>query len=101
MRKAFAACVVLAIGLAGCAADKPEVAGDLTVALDVAATIEGAYAARPDADPTKIAELSRLLASAQAAVVAWRASSLPADQALASAAISALVEYEASAAPTS
>ncbi len=101
MKNVIAACVVVSVALAGCAADKPQVAGDLMVALDVAATAKGVYAARPDADPTKVAELSRLLASAQAAVAVWSASSLPTDQALASAAISALVEYEASAAPAS
>ena len=99
MKKVTAACAVLSMSLAGCAADKPAVAGDLRVALDVAATAEGAYAARPDADPARVAALSRLLATAEAAVAAWSASSLPSDQALASAAISALVEYEASAAP--
>ncbi len=101
MKHVIVACLVVSVSLAGCAADKPEVAGDLTVALDVAATAEGVYAARPGADPTKVAELSRLLAVAQAAVAAWSASSLPSDQALASAAISALVEYEATAAPAS
>jgi hypothetical protein len=87
----------VSLALGGCAADKPALAEDLTVALDVAATAEGAYVARPDADPTNVAELARLLAAAQAAVAAWSASSLPSDQALASAAISALVAYEASA----
>ena len=86
--------------LAGCAGGKADVAGDLTVALDVAATVEGAYAARPSSDPKKVAELARLLAVAQAAVASWQASTLPADQAVASAAISALVEYEASAGAT-
>ena len=99
MTRIFAAAIALSVSLAGCAASTPEVAADLAVALDVAATAEGAYAARPGADPTKVAELSRLLAVAQAAVTSWQASSLPADQAIASAAISALVEYEATAAP--
>jgi hypothetical protein len=101
MNNVIVACLILSTSLAGCAADKPAVAGDLTVALDVAATAEGVYAARPGADPAKVAELSRLLAVAQAAVAAWSASSLPSDQALASAAISALVAYEATAAPAS
>jgi hypothetical protein len=73
---------------------------NLTVALDVAATVEGAYAARPAADPNAVAELSRLLASAQAAVAAWQASSSESDQAIANAAIAALVEYEATAGAT-
>jgi hypothetical protein len=101
MRGAFAAAIAVSWSLAGCAAGKPEVAADLTMALDVAATAESAYAARPDADPKKIAALQRLLAVAQAAVASWQSSALPADQAIASAAISALVEYEASAAPAS
>lgn len=101
MRVIIGACMGMSLCLGGCTASKTQVSTDLTVALDVAATAEGAYAARPDADPTKVAELSRLLSAAQAAVAAWSASSLPEDQALASAAISALVEYEASAAPAS
>ena len=101
MRRMFAAAMAVSLSVAGCAGSKPEVAADLTVALDVAATVEGAYAERPDADPKKMAELSRLLAAAQAAVASWQASALPADQAIASAAISALVEYEASAVPAS
>ena len=101
MKGVFAAAMAVSLSLAGCAASKPEVAADLTVALDVAATAEGVYAARPDADPEKVAAVQRLLAVAQAAVASWQSSALPADQAIASAAISALVEYEASAAPAS
>jgi hypothetical protein len=101
MKAYIAAAMAVSLGLAGCAASKPEVAADLTVALDVAAAAEGVYAARPSADPQKVATLSRLLSVAQAAVASWQASSLPADQAIASAAISALVEYEATAAPAS
>lgn len=82
------------LGIAGCAVNKPEVSTDLSVALDVAATLEGAYAARPTADPKVVAELARLLATAQAAIVSWRSSKLPADQAAANAAISALIAYE-------
>jgi hypothetical protein len=87
----------LASVLTGCAAEKPQVASDLNVALDVAAAAEGAYAARPNADAKTVAQLSRLLAVAQAAVTSWQTSSQPEDQALASAAVAALVEYEASA----
>ena len=101
MRGVVAAAVAVSWSLAGCAASKPEVATDLTVALDVAAAAEGVYAARPDADPKKVATLQRLLAVAQAAVASWQSSALPADEALASAAISALVEYEASVPPAS
>jgi uncharacterized lipoprotein YajG len=73
------------------------VGNDLQVALDVAATVEGAYAARPTADPKVVADLSRLLAAAQAAVTSLQASGTAGDQAAANAAISALVAYEASA----
>jgi uncharacterized lipoprotein YajG len=89
-----------ALGLLGaCAAtaSPQSVASDLQVALDVAATVEGAYAARPSADPKVVAELSRLLAAAQAAVTSLQASGAAGDQAAANAAISALVAYEASA----
>lgn len=83
--------------LSACADSKPALAADFQVALDVAATIEGAYAAKPTADPRTVAELSRLLATAQAAVASWQTSNSPGDQGLANAAISALVAYEASA----
>jgi hypothetical protein len=99
MRAGIALGVVASLILAGCTASKPQTATDLMIALDVAATAEGAYAARPDADPKKVTQVGRLLATAQAAVAAWSASSRPADQALASAAIAALVEYEGSAVP--
>jgi uncharacterized lipoprotein YajG len=84
--------------LGACATTSTQkVASDLSVALDVAATLEGAYAARPTADPKVVAELSRLLAAAQAAVTSLQASGAAGDQAAANAAISALVAYEASA----
>ncbi len=97
MRAGIMVAAGLAFALGGCAGGKPQIASDLNVALDVAAVAEGAYAARPNADPKTVAELSRLLSVAQAAVTSWQASALPQDQALASAAIAALVEYEASA----
>jgi hypothetical protein len=87
----------LLVTLCGCAGGKAQVADDLNVALDVASVAEGAYAARPNADPKTVEQLSRLLATAQAAVTAWQTSTLPEDQAAASAAIAALVAYEASA----
>jgi hypothetical protein len=94
--RAVACLAVLAAS--GCAATKPEISADLTAGLTVAAAAESAYAAQSSADPKVLAQLGRLLASAQAAVTAWQMSSSPADQAVASAAIAALVEYEASAA---
>jgi hypothetical protein len=80
MRAGIMVAAGLAFALGGCAGGKPQIASDLNVALDVAVVAEGAYAA-----------------VAQAAVTSWQASALPQDQALASAAIAALVEYEASA----
>jgi hypothetical protein len=97
MRAGIIVAAGFAFAVGGCAGGKPQVASDLNVALDVAAVAEGAYAARPNADPKTVAQLARLLAVAQAAVTSWQASTLPEDQALASAAVAALVEYEASA----
>jgi hypothetical protein len=97
MRAGITVAVAFAFALGGCAAGKPQIASDLNVALDVAAAAEGAYAARPNADPKTVAQLARLLSVAQAAVTSWQTSTLPQDQALASAAVAALVEYEASA----
>jgi hypothetical protein len=100
--KPFAAGAILGVAflLAGCAGTTQANATDLTLALDVAATARGVYAARPDADPKVVAELARLLAAAQAAVASYQTSTSPADQAAAQAAISALVAYEASAQPS-
>ena len=92
-----AAAMLLSFCLVACAATKPNVATDLNAGLEVAAALETAYAARPSANPKVTADLAHLLASAQAAVAAWNASDSPTDQALASAAIAALVAYEASA----
>ena len=84
--------LVLAVG---CATARPQVSVDLTVGLNVASAAEAAYAARSDADPKVVAQAVRLLAAAQAAVSAWVASSSSADQATASAAVAALLTYEA------
>jgi hypothetical protein len=97
MRPSILVAAGLACALGGCAGGKPQIASDLSVALDVAAAAEGAYAARPNADPKTVAQLTRLLSVAQAAITSWQSSSQPEDQALASAAVAALVEYEASA----
>ena len=97
MRSGIIVTAGLACALAGCAGGKPQIAADLNVALDVAAAAEGAYAARPNADQKTVAQLAKLLAVAQAAVSSWQASPLPEDQALASAAVAALVEFETSA----
>jgi hypothetical protein len=85
------------LATAGCTISRPQATTDLTAGLEVAAAIEGAYAAQPKADPNTVAEVSRLLQSAQAAVTAFGASTSSVDQAAASAAIAALVAYEASA----
>ena len=100
MSRTILACVLSAttlLALAGCAADKPQVTTDLNTGLEIAAALESAYAARPSADPKVVAELARLMAASQAAVVSWETSISPADAAAASAAIAALVAYEASA----
>jgi type IV pilus biogenesis protein CpaD/CtpE len=85
------------LSAAGCAMSRPQATNDLTAALEVAAAIETAYATQPQADPKTVTQVSRLLQSAQAAVTAFGASTSPADQAAAGAAIAALVAYEASA----
>jgi hypothetical protein len=76
---------------------RPQLTTDLTAGLQVATALEAAYAASPHADPKIVAQLTRLLASAQAAMAAFNGSTSATDQAVASAAIAALVEYEASA----
>jgi predicted RecA/RadA family phage recombinase len=81
----------------GCTTSRSQASTDLTAGLEVATAIEGVYAAQPKSDPKTVAEVSRLLLSAQAAVTAFAASTSPVDQAAASAAVAALVAYEASA----
>jgi hypothetical protein len=93
-RIALAAALLAA---AGCAISRPQATTDLTAGLDVAAAIESAYAAQPQADAKVVAEVARLLQSAQAAVTAFGVSTSSVDQAAAGAAIAALVAYEASA----
>ena len=89
---------VLALAcLSACTAARPEVTTDLNAGLEVAAALESAYVARPSADPKIVSDLARLMASAQAAIASWEASSSSSNEALANAAISALVAYEASA----
>ncbi len=85
----------------GCAANRPQVSVDLPAGLEVATVVEAAYAARPNADSQVVAEAGRLLASAQAAVSAWEASTSSANQAVAAAAVAALMTYEATAAKSS
>jgi hypothetical protein len=92
--RAIVAAVLL---LAACTANTATISGDLDVALDVAAALEGVYAAGPKAKPATVANLVHLLAIAQAAVAAWKASGSDADEAAAGAAIAALVGYEATA----
>ena len=82
--------------LSACTATRPEVTTDLNAGLEVAAALGSAYAARPNADPKIVADITRLTATAQAGVASWDASSSASDAALANAAISALVAYEAS-----
>ncbi len=101
IRQVTAKSVFVVVGLAmitGCAnTPRPQLTADLVAGLEVASALEIAYAAKPGANPTVVAELSRLLASAQAALAAFSASTSSSNQAAASAAVAALVEYEASA----
>ncbi len=85
------------VSLSACTATRPEITTDLNAGLEVAVALENAYAARPSADPKIVADLTHLMATAQAAVASWEASSSSSDEALANAAISAFVAYEASA----
>ncbi len=91
------AAVLALMCLSACTANRPEVTTDLNAGLEVAAALERAYTARPSADPKIVADLARLMATAQAAVASWEASSSSSEEAMANAAISALVAYEASA----
>ena len=95
---AAAACLGGTLVAAGaCTANRPQVSVDLSTGLDVATAAEVAYAARATADPKVVAQASRMLAGAQAAVSAWEASTSSADQAIAAAAVAALMTYEAAA----
>jgi len=93
-------CAGLCLVLAGCATATPETKADLNAAFNVAAAAEAAYAAQPGANANTVAEMTQLLAAAQAALIAWTNSTSPTDQTAASIAIAALVAYEASAAHT-
>ncbi len=82
--------------LAGCA-NTAQNEADLAAAYDVAAAAEQAYAADPSANPDTVKQAAALLASAQAAFIAWQnapAGSTTEATAL-SAAIAALVAFEA------
>lgn len=87
----------LLLATAGCGTAQPQVNTDLNAGLEIAVALESAYAATPKADPKVVAEASRLVSSAEAAVTSFTSSTAPADQAVALAAIAALVAYEASA----
>jgi hypothetical protein len=83
--------------LLGACASKVQDEVDLTAAYDVAASAEAAYAADPGADPALVKQAAALLASAQAALLAWQnapAGSTTEATAL-SAAVAALVAFEA------
>ena len=105
MRFAHASALVCLAGVSvaagACTANRPQVSVDLSAGLEVATVVEAAYAARPTADPSVVAEAGRLLTSAQAAVSAWEVSTSSADQAAAAAAVAALMTYEATAAKSS
>ncbi len=95
MKPVLATCLVAL--LAGCAGGSSTINADLNAAFSVAAAAEAAYAAQPGAAPAVVAEMQRLLAAAQAALLAWNQSGAQTDQAIADAAIAALMSYEASA----
>ncbi len=83
--------------LGACAPGNPANTATITAALTVAGAAEAAYAAQRDADPATVAQLQRLLLAAQSALAAWQSNQGTAEQAALSAAINALVVYEASA----
>jgi hypothetical protein len=83
--------------LCACAVSQPEAAADLNAGFNVAAAAEAAYAAHPGANAKTTAEMAQLLSAAQAALISWTNSQSTGDQAIVTAAIAALVAYEASA----
>jgi hypothetical protein len=97
MKSTSLAVVLTGIFLAGCSMTQPEAAADLNAAFNVAAAGEAAYAAHPGANPKTVAQMSQMLAAAQAALVSWTNAQTPGNQAAVSAALAALVAYEASA----
>ncbi len=94
--------IVIVIGtclfLTACA-NQPETAADLNAAFNVAAAAEAAYTATPGVNPKTSAAMAQLLAAARAALTSWTNSPTPGQQAAVSAAIAALVAYQASAQP--
>ncbi len=96
MRRIKLAALLSVPVLLGACADRVQDGVDLTAAYDVAASVEAAYAADPSADPATVKQAAALLASAQAALLAWQnepAGSSSEATAL-SAAIAALVAFE-------
>jgi Skp family chaperone for outer membrane proteins len=95
MMRIFTLAALASIGLSACTLTKQQQTVDATAAFNVAAAAEAAYAGQPGADPKKVAEAARLLAAAQAALLTWSNSSSPDDETALSAAVAALVAYEA------
>ena len=95
MRTRVIACFAGAALLGGCAMTQPQAAADLNAAYNVAAAGEAAYAAQPGANPKTVAQMSQLLSAAQAALITWTNSQSSGSQAAVTAAIAALVAYEA------
>jgi hypothetical protein len=100
MTRTSSQCAAVCLLLAGCAAATPATKADLNAAFSVAAAGEAAYAAQPGANAATVAEMAQLLAAAQGALLTWSNSTSPAGQTAASAAIAALVAFEASAVPS-
>jgi hypothetical protein len=92
----FGSVLAGALSVSACASS-PAAQTDLTAAYNVAAAVEAAYVASPDADPAVIKQADSLLASAQAALFAWESApnGSTAESAVLSAAIAALVAFEA------
>jgi len=92
----FSIAAILGCGLvSACASPSATQATDAQAALNIASVGVSVYAADPHANPQRVAELKALLSGAQAAVQSWAASGSSGDQAAASAALAALVSYQA------
>jgi hypothetical protein len=91
------AATILLLAASGCSTSNTVSFADANAALNLADTLEQAYAALPTANPAVVAKATELLAASQAALASWEASGSEGDQQGVNAAIAALVAYEASA----
>jgi hypothetical protein len=97
MRKLTIAPLIAGILHLTACANTPTNQADLTEAYNVAAAVEAAYIANPKANADTVKQLTALLASAQAALLAWQntPSGNTTEATVLSAAIAALVAFEA------